>query len=143
MFAVRLLVVRSLVVVLMGVGMPTSLLLAEFGILLHDAFDEMPYHVGSSVLSKTGWRDVDVRILLPDERYALEGYGDPENPHRNPKWVAMCLAFSLLGKNMTGLPIDFQIQQQTLANQKFSPTAGCHRSAMAVDAMLRNQARRS
>jgi hypothetical protein len=29
------------------------------------------------------------------------------------------LAWSMLGRQMTGLPIDFQIQQQTLANDEF------------------------
>lgn len=33
------------------------------------------------------------------------------------KWMSLCLAYSALGKEMTGLPIDFQIQQQTHANE--------------------------
>lgn len=98
-----------------GVGMPAALWLEKFGELVEDAFGEMPYCVGSSTF-KTDWRDVDVRVMLDDDRYAAAGYGDPTMPHSNAKWVAMCLAFSALGKQMTGLPIDFQIQQATLAN---------------------------
>lgn len=36
----------------MGVGMPKTLLLQEFGSILWAAFDEIPYHVGSSVESR-------------------------------------------------------------------------------------------
>lgn len=98
-----------------GVGMPTALLLHEFGSHLWFAFKHTAYHVGSS-LTKPNWRDVDVRVMLPDEEY-VANYGDPENPHRNGKWVADCLAFSALGKQITGLPIDFQIQHTTTANK--------------------------
>lgn len=103
----------------MGVGMPTVLLLHEFGSKVWDAFGHVPYHVGSSLDLKTGWRDVDVRLILPDDEYAALGFGAPGRPSQNAKWVAMCLAFSLLGKEMTGLPIDFQIQQMTRANEEF------------------------
>lgn len=140
----------------MGVGMPAALYLQDFGALLYDAFGEMPYHVGSSLLDKAGWRDVDIRVLLPDARYAAEGYGDPERAHANPKWVAMTLAFSELGRKMTGLPIDFQLQQSTHANACFSskgidgktelpesdlPAHKFMRSAIAVLAHQRRQTR--
>ena len=103
----------------MGVGMPTQLLLNEFGSRIIDAFDEIPFHVGSSLWNKIGWRDVDVRLILDDEQYENMGFGDPRRCHQNEKWIAMCLAFSLLGKYMTGLPVDFQIQQMTHANENF------------------------
>lgn len=116
----------------MSVGMPDTLRLEQFGIMLYAAFGEVPYHVGSSAKEKRGWRDVDVRLMLPDERYAEMGFGDPEYPHRNARWVAYCLAFSELGKHMTGLPIDFQIQQTTYANERFTAKSGHSRSALGV-----------
>lgn len=100
----------------MGVGMPQALYLKAFGQLVREAFGAMPYHVGSSMTSKTGWRDVDVRLMLDDDEYAALGLGDPRYPHHSPKWRAMCMAFSALGREMTGLPIDFQIQQVSTAN---------------------------
>lgn len=103
----------------MSVGMPQSLLLQQFGEHVLRAFGYMPYHVGSSLLAKTGWRDVDVRLLIPDAEYAALGYGDPEFPQQNKKWVSTCLAWSFFGQRLTGLPIDFQIQQQSYANAKF------------------------
>jgi hypothetical protein len=102
----------------MGVGMPAALLLNEFGSKVWDAFGEPPFHVGSSLGQKSGWRDVDVRLMLSDETYAAMGLGDPDRPHDNGRWVALCLAFSVLGREMTGLPIDFQIQQMSHANNK-------------------------
>jgi hypothetical protein len=117
----------------MGVGMPQHLLLHEFGSQVWHAFGTPPYHVGSSLLSKE-WRDVDVRLILPDEQYAALGLGKPNLPHQSGKWVALCLAFSALGKQMTGLPIDFQIQQQTRANEEFTG----ERSALGVVALRRS-----
>lgn len=105
----------------MGVGMPAALYLDAFGSVVWDAFGGPPYLVGSALPgeNKTGWRDIDVRVILSDEDYEAMGLGDPERCHRNAKWVALVMAFSALGKQMTGLPIDFQIQQQTHANKTF------------------------
>lgn len=102
----------------MGVGMPAALLLEEFGNQVWHAFGTPPYLVGSALAGKV-WRDVDIRLILDDETYAALGLGDPKFPHHNGKWAALCLAFSALGKQMTGLPIDFQIQEQTYANAAF------------------------
>lgn len=101
----------------MGVGMPAELLLQEFGSQVWHAFGEPPYHVGSSLTNKQ-WRDVDVRLILDDDTYVAM-FGDPRTAHTNGKWVALCLAFSALGRQMTGLPIDFQIQQQSQANEQY------------------------
>jgi hypothetical protein len=113
-----------------GIGMPAALLLDEFGSLVQDAFGGAGYgvyQVGSS-LRTTAWRDVDVRLILSDEEYAALGLGDPEHPHQNARWVALVRAFCALGREITGLPIDFQIQQQTHANAKHAGT----RSALGV-----------
>lgn len=112
-----------------GTGMPASLFLDDFGSVVWDAFGEPPYLVGSSLTGKK-WRDVDVRLLLDDAVYESMGLGHPERTHANGKWRALVLAFSALGKQMTGLPIDFQIQQRSLANRLFSPKAGHRRSAL-------------
>ena len=112
----------------MGVGMPQDLLLNEFGSQVWAAFGDCPYHVGSSLTQKTGWRDVDVRLILPDYLYEAMGLGDPKHAHQNARWVSFALAFSALGKAMTGLPIDFQIQQQTAANEEFKGV----RSALGI-----------
>lgn len=117
----------------MGVGMPAAILLEEFGSHLYAAFGEPAYHVGSSLKKKRGWRDVDVRLILDDAEYEAMGLGDPEHTFENPKWVALCLAFSALGKQLTGLPIDFQIQQRTHANKVYDGT----RSALGLRLLSR------
>ena len=122
----------------MGVGMPADLSLEEFGYQVWAAFDETPYHVGSSVQGKS-WRDVDVRLLLPDDTYERMGLGDPAHPHENAKWVSLVMAYSALGKQMTGLPIDFQIQQQSYANEHFQQKDGCIRSALGILHRIRHK----
>lgn len=99
-----------------GVGMPFGLYLQQFGNHIYQAFGHMSYHVGSSLTQKDGWRDVDVRLIVPDDEYAAMGFGDPVRTHNNKKWVSTVLAWSAFGKTLTGLPIDFQIQQRTYAN---------------------------
>lgn len=107
-----------------GVGMPASLYLHEFGSQVWAAFGEPPYLVGS-VLKTTKWRDVDVRLIIDDEEYEAQGFGDPNYQKHNGKWVSLCMAYSALGKHVTGLPIDFQIQQQSAANDKFKGPRSC------------------
>jgi len=102
----------------MSVGMPETIYLEQFASLLRTVFKHVPYHVGSSLDKKTGWRDVDVRILFDDEEWIRWDFGDPKNP--NLRWTAYCAAFSELGRRMTGLPIDFQIQQNTFAQTTYS-----------------------
>ena len=116
----------------MSVGMPADLWLNQFGALIYAAFGEYAYHVGSSLRQKDGWRDVDVRVMLADDVYAALGFGDPKEPHKNARWVALCLAFSALGKQMTGLPVDFQIQTLKLANEQFGRAAGGERSCLGI-----------
>lgn len=101
-----------------GIGMPAAILLHDFGLVVRNAFGGMAYHVGSSLYGKQ-WRDVDVRLILEDDVYEAMEFGNPAHPQHNAKWCAMCLAFATLGKQMTGLPIDFQIQQQSYANSMF------------------------
>lgn len=113
------------------VGMPASLWLHEFGSQVWAAFGSPPYHVGSSLTGEHLPKDVDVRMILDDEEYEAMGFGDPARPHDNGRWVAMTLAFSALGEKMTGLPIDFQIQQQTYANEHFGKP-GHQRSALGL-----------
>lgn len=96
--------------------MPAGIWLAKFGVIVFDFFGYVPYHVGSSLETKD-WRDVDVRLILPDEVFD-EMFGRVKNTS-NKKLAAITLAFSSLGKEMTGLPIDFQIQPQTWANKNY------------------------
>lgn len=62
-------------------------------------------------------RDVDVRTILPDEEFdRLFGAED-----RNGKalWSLLCCAIGKMLADQTGLPIDYQIQRMTEANEKY------------------------
>ncbi len=76
---------------------------------LREAFNRPPYLVGS-VQERADWRDVDVRMLLNDDEYeALT----------RDQWTVFGLAVSAwLAAFTGGLPIDFQFQQRTAANEK-------------------------
>lgn len=100
----------------MSVGMPAGIWLAKFGIIVRDFFGHTAYHVGSSLASKN-WRDVDVRLILPDDEFTAM-FGKVRNT-ANKKLAALTLAFSALGKQMTGLPVDFQIQFESWANDHY------------------------
>lgn len=97
--------------------MPYFLYLLEFGDHAYRAFGYIAYHVGSSLRDKSGWRDVDVRLIVPDEDYLAMGLGDPARGQDSKRWVSLALAWSSFGHSLTGLPIDFQIQQRTYANE--------------------------
>ncbi len=99
---------------IVGVGSPQMLLLEQFGHWIWDAFGTPPYLVGSAARGKI-WRDVDVRLILDDDTYWALFPHDEQVIH-NKKWTLICTGISLVGKQMTGLPIDFQIQTQTHAN---------------------------
>lgn len=125
-----------------GVGMPHLMKLNEFGSQVWNVFGRAPLLVGTALTSKK-WRDVDVRLVLPDAEYVAlfdakderpgpfaDSYDPIENAarehwnadtHKCGKWVGLCLAFSALGKEMTGLPIDFQIQPESTANMLHPP----------------------
>lgn len=101
----------------MSTGMPAGIWLTKFGVIVRDYFGHVPYHVGSS-LDRKDWRDVDVRLILPDNEFDVV-FGTNRNAEVNRKLAAITLAFAALGKEMTGLPIDFQIQRQTDANKLY------------------------
>lgn len=108
----------------MSTGMPEGIWLAKFGVIVTDYFGHIPYHVGSSLHTKE-FRDVDVRLILPDDEFEAQ-FGAVQTT-ANSRLAAITLAFAALGAQMTGLPVDFQIQPESYANGAF---AGEPRSAL-------------
>lgn len=107
-----------------GVGMPAWIYLNLFGRVIFDAFGSYPFLVGSATTTKQ-WRDIDVRLILDDETFE-QIVGKPTEPEMaNRRWSALAAAFSELGRKMTGLPVDFQIQQRTQANKEFPNQHRC------------------
>ena len=101
----------------MSTGMPAGIWLTKFGTIVLDYFGDVAYHVGSS-LERKDWRDVDVRLILDDDEFERR-FGPIHSAEANRKLGAITLAFCALGKEMTGLPIDFQIQPRSWANERY------------------------
>jgi hypothetical protein len=74
-----------------------------------------------SALTRCDYRDVDLRVLLSDEMFDRE--------FSNPVKVRyMNRALSMWGQRETGLPIDFQVQRMTEANEQYDG----RRNAMGI-----------
>ena len=101
-----------------GVGMPAAIRLEAFGLRVFDAFGETPYLVGSAATSKT-WRDVDVRLMLNDDDFHGLFPNYARLSQLDLKWCLLCDALAELARCQTGLPVDFQIQAQSTANEKY------------------------
>jgi hypothetical protein len=92
---------------------------AQFAILNHacipirEAFGPWLHLVGS-VTERSDFRDVDLRLILPDDDFDRL-FGD-----QVPLWSLVCLTVGEHISHLTGLPIDFQIQRMTEANEKNS-----------------------
>lgn len=74
------------------------------------------FHVGSS-LHSPNWRDVDVRLILKDEEF--DHYFGIAGKRNNELWSLICMTISKWLSDTTTLPIDFQIQRMTEANQEY------------------------
>jgi len=88
------------------------------------AFNCPPYLVGSAT-ETPDYRDVDVRVILADDEFDRIFGG------RVLLWSLVCLAIGHYLRDVTGLPIDFQIQRMTEANAKH-PTTWRHPLGMSA-----------
>lgn len=87
---------------------PEFFLLEHWGRTIRMSFGEPPYLVGS-VARAEEWRDVDVRLMLSDDRFA-------DLAPNSRQLIALNVAMSMWGRHVTGLPIDFQFQDTTTTN---------------------------
>lgn len=92
------------------------------------AFDEDGSHgiylVGSA-LERPDWRDVDVRMILSDEAFQRlfpSASLATANWEFDPRWTLMTVMVSRWLSAQTGLPIDFQFQPRTHANERHRGT---------------------
>lgn len=96
-----------------------------------------PVLVGS-VNERADYRDVDVRVILQDkdfDRIFGKGAADERGEcHGDPRWQLICAALSEWVSNVSGLPVDFQIQRMTQANTSY---AGELRNPLGVRVMSR------
>lgn len=98
---------------------PHFLQLNQACLFVSQAFDSHPYLVGSCLV-KRDYRDVDIRLILEDEKYDKMFGPKAECGYLNAYWSLLCTSISMYLSTASGLPIDFQIQRQTQANEKHS-----------------------
>lgn len=78
------------------------------------------YLVGSA-LERPDWRDVDVRFMLADEEFQRlfpDANLHTGNWEFDPRWLIMTTSISAWMSKRTGLPIDFQFQPTSHANER-------------------------
>lgn len=77
------------------------------------------YLVGSA-LERPDWRDIDVRLILDDASFARLFPDARNNWEFDPRWLIMTSTISAWLSDQTGLPVDFQFQPQSHANERHS-----------------------
>lgn len=85
------------------------------------SYDSLGVYLVGSCLRSKDYRDVDVRCMMRDDDFEAM-FPKDENGHR-PRWMLTCLSLSAWFRQVTGLPVDFQFQKQTLANEKYPSRA--------------------
>lgn len=71
--------------------------------------------VGSSI-QRADWRDVDIRLILPDDQFRNLFPDSEINYELDCRWLILSSSLSMFLSKVSGLPVDFQIQPQTKAN---------------------------
>lgn len=99
------------------VGAPAIFALETACQQLRESFGEYGIYIVGSVLKRPDWRDVDLRYILRDDLFAELFPDAGRHWEQNPRWLLLTEAISDLLKKRTGLPIDFQFQPQTHANE--------------------------
>jgi hypothetical protein len=87
---------------------------------INDAFGSFGCYLVGSALERPDWRDVDIRFIMPDDEFR-KLFPDVHPGgcfwEYDPRWLLLITSISEHLSRVTGLPIDFQIQPQTFANE--------------------------
>ena len=102
------------------VGAPACFALEQCCQHINDAFGDFGCYLVGSAMERQDWRDVDVRYIMPDEKFAELFPKAGQHWEHDPRWLLLNVAISGWLRTMTGLPVDFQIQPQTHANERHS-----------------------
>lgn len=94
-----------------------------------DAFGENPYLVGSAN-QRPDFRDVDVRLILSDDVF------DALFAERKGLWALLSRLGATYLRLRTGLPVDFQVQRQSEANEKYGDLGETPRNPLGNRSLL-------
>jgi hypothetical protein len=106
------------------VGAPACFALELACKAINEAFGGFGCYLVGSALERADWRDIDVRHIMSDEEFMQEfpGTYDPKRGlavwEFDPKWILLTTGISAYLAKATGLPVDFQFQPQTHANDR-------------------------
>lgn len=102
------------------VGAPAIFALEMACRQINEAFGGHHCYLVGSVLERPDWRDVDVRYIMGDEEFDALFPGTRENGtwEFDPRWLLLTVSISERLSKVTGLPVDFQFQPQTHANER-------------------------
>lgn len=103
------------------VGAPACFQLENACRTISNAFGGYGCYLVGSALERPDWRDIDVRFIMSDEEFAAE-FPDVSGHswEFDPKWLLLTISISKWLSDQTGLPVDFQFQPRTHANEKHS-----------------------
>lgn len=94
---------------------------------LNRAFGGFGCYLVGSAIERPDWRDVDVRLVMPDDEF-LVLFPDVDltchNWEFDPRWLLMTVSISDHLRKVTGLPVDFQFQPQGPTNERHK--GPCH-----------------
>ena len=102
------------------VGAPAIFLLDRECQTINDAFGGFGCYLVGSAIERADRRDIDVRLIMEDEEFAREFPRAGRNWEHDPKWLLLTVSIAAHLSRATGLPVDFQIQPQTHANERHS-----------------------
>ena len=100
------------------IGAPAHFALEQACRHICDAFDSFGCYLVGSALARPDWRDVDVRIIMEDGEFAKLFPDAKHHWEQDARWLLLTVAISNWLSKMTGLPVDFQFQPQTHANER-------------------------
>lgn len=87
---------------------------------INRAFGGFGCFLVGSALDRPDWRDIDIRLIMPDDEFAaLFPNAGRLAWEIDPRWLLMTVAISERLSKVTGLPVDFQFQPMTHANERF------------------------
>jgi hypothetical protein len=101
------------------VGAPAVFALEQCCQIINDSFGGYGCYLVGSALERQDWRDVDVRYILQDAEFQKLFPNAHEHCwEQDPRWLLLTVSISAWLSKVTGLPVDFQFQPQSHANDK-------------------------
>jgi hypothetical protein len=102
------------------VGAPAIFALEQACQHICDAFGGYGCYIVGSALERPNWRDVDVRYIMSDAQFEEVFPGAMPCWEQDARWLLLTVSISQWLSKQTGLPVDFQFQPQTHANERHS-----------------------